>query len=398
MKVAVYISPLWGLAYDVVSHDKKNIVRAITGVSRHAIEITKVLADSPHINLHLLASKKSYNAIKLRLPSHLQDVPPILMPGSESLTRRVLTSVPIPVVDSFLGNIDWVYVPNEISLCTSKAKLAVTVHDIVAIDTQLPKGMPRVGWWKRVRWNWRMRRLLNRADVVFTVSEFTKTRILEQFAYPGLESRIVVVGNGVANLPAKKSDADVELLKTFGVRSDKFFLAVGGLTVRKGGDRLLKFAELLLKTKSEYKIVVCGRGHDPSVLRQLQELKDAYSEFPVVLPGFIPDEVVQQLRLNAVAMLFLSRYEGFGIPIVEAMSAGLPVICANSSSLPEVAGDAGTYVSGDSAEEIYAKVKQLAVSQDQRARMIELGKQRAKLFTWQQSGMRVIDSLLKPSK
>jgi glycosyltransferase involved in cell wall biosynthesis len=105
----------------------------------------------------------------------------------------------------------------------------------------------------------------------------------------------------------------------------------------------------------------------------------------VIFPGHVSDEELIALYQMATCLVFTSLYEGFGLPVLEAMMAGCPVISSSTSSLPEVVGDAGLLVDPTNIEEIAAAMQRVLQAPDLRDSLIEAGLQRASCFSWEQT-------------
>jgi alpha-1,3-rhamnosyl/mannosyltransferase len=234
-----------------------------------------------------------------------------------------------------------------------------------------------------------MQRILERADLILTVSEFTRRRLLELFTMRN-EERLIVVGYGVADCyfsPRQPSDADI--LSRFELERERYLITVGSLTFRKGGDLLLDLAARL-----PWRLVVTGRRHDPALLERYKTLRQSMPEFPLDLLGYVSDEEQAILVRNALAMVFPSRYEGFGIPVLEAMAAGTPVICSRAGALPEVTGNAAVFVeTTDRVDEWVEVVRNVADNSQLRRTLAEHGRCRAQKFTWQDSGSRLLRAM-----
>jgi glycosyltransferase involved in cell wall biosynthesis len=134
------------------------------------------------------------------------------------------------------------------------------------------------------------------------------------------------------------------------------------------------------------RVVVAGRGE--------QHLEDLALQFPnVTCLGFVGVSELIGLLRGAVAMMFLSRYEGFGIPIAEAMAAGTPVIASRSSALPEVTGDAGLLVDAENTAEVVAAVKFVSGDREARLELSARGRRRAEHYRWESCVGRLLSAL-----
>jgi glycosyltransferase involved in cell wall biosynthesis len=179
--------------------------------------------------------------------------------------------------------------------------------------------------------------------------------------------KIVIVGNGVEDLFFEKPDAS--LIQEF----EPYVLVVGGLQPRKGHTHVMELSSLLKRANSSLRIRVAGRGEAWCE----QEGRAAGN---IDLLGYVTDENLRQLMQKATALLMLSEYEGFGIPVLEAMASGCPAIVIDRAALPEIAGTAGLVVR--SAEEAFEGLRMLMSNEVRRAQLIAAGRERAENFRW----------------
>jgi len=261
------------------------------------------------------------------------------------------------------------------------ARTVVTVHDVI------PLVMPEY----RARRESRMYSSLvaftvPRADAIITVSEYSKHDIMRTLQIP--EDHIHVIGNAVDSSYRPISDGRVieTVRERYGI-GPKYILYFGGFDVRKNVDRLLEaYAALPDATREEYQLVIAGRllypGHplypDPRLrIRQLG-LEDQ-----VVVTGQIREQDKAPLYSAAVLYLFPSLYEGFGMPVLEAMACGATVITSNLSALPEVAGDAARLVDPYDTGAITEAIGELLENGAMRSELRERALARAQHFSWQ---------------
>jgi glycosyltransferase involved in cell wall biosynthesis len=277
-------------------------------------------------------------------------------------------------------------------VATRRARLAVTVHDVLGLEKPIP-GLSSTSRATRMRWRLLMRRVLERADLIATVSEFTRQRLIELFGLPE-DDRLVVVGNGVNETYFRAgSEADGEVLEKYGVAARPYVCLVGSLTYRKGGDLVLELARQIREAGLPHRIVVSGRRHDADLVERLRELRTEYRDLPLDLPGYVSDEDQASLLSHASAMLFPSRYEGFGIPVLEAMAAGTPVICSRNGALPEVCGESAVYLEDESVGGMLAALLHVEDSSNGRMELIEAGRKRASEFTWAACAERLLTTM-----
>lgn len=228
-----------------------------------------------------------------------------------------------------------------------------------------------------LKWKVLAGRILKHADRLLTVSEFTKQRLVELLGAD--EKRIVVIGKGVEDLYFERATPlAVDL-----VRQRPYALVVGGLSVRKGGDIVLAVAKLLAERWPDIVIIVAGRS-EPELAAAAFELKN------VNFVGYVDDRTLHSLLAHSICLLFPSRYEGFGIPAAEAMAAGAPVIVSTHPALAEVVGEVGFV--GRTPEEMACQIARLERAPDHRAQLGELGRARARQFTWAACANRLINT------
>jgi glycosyltransferase involved in cell wall biosynthesis len=217
-----------------------------------------------------------------------------------------------------------------------------------------------------------LERAFDAATVVLAVSQFTKERLAVLYAIS--PEKIHVVGNGVEAGFFDVYEKDPMAVSPFA--GETYLLAVGGVTTKKGGCALLNVAEALSKVAPHVKLVVTGPVEAP-FLSALQRARNIRS----LKRGFA-DQEMQYLVRGAAALIAISEYEGFGIPVLEAMAAGVPVVAARRAALPEVAGDAGVLVEPTDTIGVAGLLCDVIRDQSWRSELIARGRQRALDFTW----------------
>ena len=313
------------------------------------------------------------------------------------------------------------------------ARQVVTIHDVAALDH--PEWLNgKFALWYR----WLTPRLARRCQHIITVSEFTRGRIV---AHTGVSAeKITVIPNGVdARFAPMAQDAIDAALAPLALPSRKYILAVGSIEPRKNLPRLLEaWAKVLPKLPEDVWLVVAG-GRNARVFAAVAaetaetaeelgvrswKLEDGASRqvYPAeptesaALPphsnsylltpnsssagglrtyfaGRVAEELLPGLYAGAMAFAYMSVYEGFGLPPLEAMAAGVPVLTGNLTSLPEVVGDAGIMVDPLDTDAIAAGLRQLVENAELRARLSGAGIERAKRFTWDQAAERILKIL-----
>lgn len=354
-----------------------------TGLGRHINSMVLGLQERPDVNVNLLVAKKWINANgRLNQNSPLHTIPTQTFPFPERITEHCWKVFGRPYMDSWVDkNVDWVYCPAQTYLPFRKKKTAVTIHDIEAFETNLPWSNTKAHRHFRRKWSVWMGKMIRHTDIIFTVSEFSKKRMVALLNAP--EEKIKVVGNGVDPRIFSTPKNQNRYKKVFDF---PYVLVIGGLRERKGAPSILKIAKALEATGSDLKIVTVGQNHEP-YLSQSKDLKN------LVVLGMEPDDKLSNLLHHAFGFLFLSYYEGFGIPVLEAMAAGVPVISSNAASLPEVVGDAGILISPEDIAGATSILESWMKNPGQRDEWIEKGKIHVTQFTWTSCVERLILAL-----
>jgi len=216
------------------------------------------------------------------------------------------------------------------------------------------------------------------ADYLIAISEYTRQHFLSVFPHYSPEKISVVY-------PASRYEQIVEIKQPKRFSSlvkDHFWLNVGTLEPRKNQKRLLQaYAELKSEKKVTFPLVFAGG--DGWMMEDFKALiADLHLEEDVILLGYVTDQELQWLYQHCFCLVYPSLFEGFGLPVLEAMSLGACVITSNTSSLPEIVGDSGIMIDPYSVTDIYQAMNALLQDYAQvvlfRAKAIE----RAKFFSW----------------
>jgi glycosyltransferase involved in cell wall biosynthesis len=232
---------------------------------------------------------------------------------------------------------------------------------------------------------WRLNRLLRsgigRARRILCVSRTTMDHLTEMFGVPA--DRMSVTYNGVGRqfAPVPLEEARATVQTSVGV-TDPYLLFVGKLQAHKNLERMIRaFHKFRMETRSGLKLLIVGRpaGNQVNVRAIASELG---VEHEVVTAGYVKAECLPAVYSAARAFVFPSLWEGFGMPIIEAMACGTPVISSTATCLPEVAGGAALLFGPLSIDAIAESMAKVDGDESERNRMIGAGLERARHFSW----------------
>jgi glycosyltransferase involved in cell wall biosynthesis len=355
-----------------------------TGVGKHILQMTRGLAADHSNEVCVLAARDQVGA-EQRIPgqNELAGLPATILPLPWKAAEALWTVAGRPFADRWCDDIDWVYCPKNDFIPVRRTRVAVTIHGAAELDPAMPQSGTlgaRLNRWRR---RTAYRRMVEQGAVVLTVSEFLKGQVVDWFGAD--PERVVVVGNGVE---AEFFHAAGQPIGMSGEPADRpFILCVGGLNYLDGGDRVLAAAHLLRRRLPDLRIIVAGCQHEQQMSRAVLELPN------VTLLGYVTSDRLAPYMRDAVALLFPTRYETFGIAAAEAMAAGTPVVTCRSTAVPEVVGDAGIYVDPDHPEAIVEALMALQSQSGLRTELIACGRRRAQTYTWPACVARLQQSL-----
>jgi glycosyltransferase involved in cell wall biosynthesis len=258
-----------------------------------------------------------------------------------------------------------------------------TIHDLGFLV--LPGHVP---WRYRNYWKWAYGPAARRCAALTTVSEFTRKDVVRLLGWN--PARVTVVPSGVDPVfaPASAEDDLDERLRKLGVPRP-YVLFVGTLQPRKGVDTLFETFARVHRRRGDLNLVIAGAvgwGYPaPDVMARQHGVEGAVHH----RAGATIEEIADLYR-GARLLLFPSRYEGFGLPPLEAMACGTPVVAADTSSLPEVCGDAALFAPVDRADLLAAQTERILSDPGLARQMVEAGLRRAAEFTWPRAAARMI--------
>lgn len=255
-----------------------------------------------------------------------------------------------------------------------RIKRIVTIHDVIFLKKDIPLPNNKKQLLGRIYYC--LTALLNtrNANSLFTVSEFSKQDIIKLLNIKNKDFQITP--NGHEHFDTIQSTNFPELQEKYKIPNKYFF--------HLGGEAPSKNTELLLQifTKNEAANLVVAGIREP----QISPFAKKYCNYKnIIFVPYISQADLVGIYKNAQAFIFPSIYEGFGIPLLEAMKSESPILCSNATCLPEVAGDAAIYFNPRDKKELEEKIKLIADNQDLRQDLISKGQERLKQFSWQKT-------------
>jgi glycosyltransferase involved in cell wall biosynthesis len=260
----------------------------------------------------------------------------------------------------------------------------LTVHDVIPFTFREAQGL----YTNLVKYKPGMRKACGLNDMIATVSEFSRQDISRKVGVP--LKKIRVIHNGLRKPNPHDGKVEEALRKRLDL-GDRFILNVGGIHERKNVPRLIRSFSLLA-THSGYKgkLVITGKVSGAPYQEKMKRICDgAVADTgmmdKVLFTSYVSEPELDELFRMADLLIYPSLYEGFGIPVIEAMNAGLPVITSNSSALPEVAGGAALLADPEDTDDMTRKMEQLLSDESLKKELIKKGKERCSSFTWEKT-------------
>lgn len=257
-------------------------------------------------------------------------------------------------------------------------RYVVTIHDLVPLF--FPELVPKK---HLLFFRLFMKRAAHTADLIITDSEHSKKDIIQHLNVPEEKIRVIYLGYQQQYHRIQAQQKISEILARYRI-CQPYLLFVGVIEPKKNLERLVEAYRLLQKDAAipkDTQLVIAG-GEGWFSERLYQKVKDCKLDQHIVFPGYIPDEHLPALYSGAELFVFPSLYEGFGLPVLEAMSYGTPVVTSNVSSLPEIAGDAGFLIDPGEPKAIAQGITTVLSDDLLRRQMREQGYRQAQKFSW----------------
>ena len=287
--------------------------------------------------------------------------------------------------EKLFGEIDVLHSTAFTMPLVSKLKVVVTIHDLSIFI--YPQHHTEANYQFVTR---NVHQAAREASFIIADSENTKREIRRFLHVP--EEKIEVVYLAAGDIFYRKcSGGSLTQIKDKYKIKKRYFLSVGSMEPRKNlGRALVAFKALIEMKKADYQFVITGgRGWKNVAFYNLIRKLDIDEH--LIFTGYVPEEDLPALYQGADAFVYSSLYEGFGLPVLEAMVSGIPVITSNTSSLPEVAGDAAILVNPTEVFEIYEAMEALATKPQLREKLRVKGKEQSTKFSWEKTALKTLE-------
>ena len=359
----------------ITTIDVSAAINGRAGLGRYAETLAAAMAeerpDSVHLFANLTEQAKTLNSIA-SLP--MKTVRAGYKPWRMAVWMGQLARLGF---DDLLEDADVFHAAEHLLLPLRRTPSVITVHDL--IFKLLPEHHKKLNYWFL---NAAMPLFVKRADHVIAVSESTKTDLMTH--YGTAEEKVTVVYEAAAPSFVPQSPDRIAEVRTRYVLPERYLLAVGTIEPRKNYARLVEVLANLRRDDPELRLVVAGAEGWLSA-----SFYEAITRFDqsdaVIRPGWVTDADLPALYAGAEALVQASLYEGFGLPVLEAMAVGVPVACSATSSLGEIAGGAAlTFDPGD-VEGITTTIRHLLDDSELREDLRTRGLARAAKFSWRKA-------------
>ncbi len=349
-----------------------------------------LLAVDNSLEIVLISPKPFHPAPDPTVPNLTWQVAQTPWPNQGSNMAKVwFEQVTFPRVCKKLA-VDLAHVPYFGSALAPGVPTVVTIHDLI------PMVLPEY------RGDWRVRLYTSlvaaaapQANIILADSQASKQDILARLNVPDEQVRVVYLAPA-PHFGPPQSWAELEAIKEKYNLPAEFVLYLGGYDVRKNVSALLHAFTWVSNTlKDAFPLVLAGRLPDEDTPFFPNPLRIAHKlgiEKYIVTPGWIDEEDRPLLYAAASVFVYPSRYEGFGLPVLEAMACGTPVVTTNAASIPELAGNAAFQLDPTDTKHMAAPILRLCTEEDSRDDLVERGFDQVEKFSWQKTAEKTVQA------
>jgi len=365
--------------------------RHITGIERYTMELIKSMSEIDDIDRFMLFFNKHEKVPEItKSPNFENYVSPF---PTKMVFMRILWEELILYREIKKKKIDVFHGPSFVVpfFKPKRCKYVNTIHDLSWF--YYPESFT---FFNRLFFKLFLPRSIKNSDIVIADSRSTKKDIIKFFHAEPAKIKVVYLGIDEDFSKSAENGVNEGILRKYKIPKE-YILSIGSLLPRKNVVNMIKAFNGLKKKGLKEKLVIIGR--EAWLYEQIfSVIKDLGIEEEVIFTGYVGDKDLPYLYSMAKLLLFPSLYEGFGLPILEAMACGCPVITSNVSSMPEVAGDATVLIDPKSVKEITAAMDSIINDRKLRSKLIKRGYEQAKKFSWKKTAEETLDIYNKVSR
>jgi glycosyltransferase involved in cell wall biosynthesis len=283
--------------------------------------------------------------------------------------------------------IDLAHVPYFASPLFPTVPTVVTVHDLIPLILPAYRGSPLVRLYTRL-----VAAAARKAEAIVTVSQASERDIVRYLHIPPDRIHVTYEAAGEAFQPVE-DEAQLAAIRRKYALPKRYLLYLGGFDQRKNLSTLLRAFALLVNRQSQARLVIAGqlsRRDSPLFPDPRRLVRELRVEERVIFTGWVAEEDKPALLSGAVAFVFPSLYEGFGLPAAEALACGTPVLASNRSSLPEVVGEGGVLVEPTDVQALAEAMEMPLIDDALRAELRQRALAQAAKFSWKQAALETL--------
>ncbi len=357
----------------------------LTGIGRYTYELALRLQQAPTVDVRYFSNGRFLNSLPTAADQSdsAYGLKRLVQKSSVALEAYRLL-MPLLRRQALKGKGDALYHGPNFFLPPYAGPSVATFHDLSPFTWAECHAPQRVRYWQK-----EMRKTLDRASALITDSEYTRHELAGYFGWPIERIHAVPLASSVEFCVRHYEDLRLPLAR-YGLAPGNYSLFVGTIEPRKNIDTLLDaYGRLPVAIRNRWPLILTGyQGWRNEQIRQ--RIEQAEAEGWARYLGFVPASDLPLLFSGARLFTFPSLYEGFGLPVLEAMSSGVPVVCSNSSSLPEVAGKAALMSEPLDVETLTDNLRRGLEDEHWRSSAIDKGLSHSAMFSWQRCASETI--------
>lgn len=294
--------------------------------------------------------------------------------------------------------VDILFCPAYIAPLFYSGKIALILHDIIYEARPELYNWPI--FWDRILLKWVSKISARKAQIIFTPSEFSKKEVLKYYQVSP-EKIFVILEAADSNFKQMADQKELTVVKRKYQIKDKFIFYVGSIFNRRHLAEIIKAFSQLASELTDYQFLVAGVNHTAPFINidgLVEEVNQKLGRQAVLRQDYLDERDLVPVYNAADLFIWLSDYEGFGLPILETMACGTPVITTPFTSIPEVAGDSAIYIQDSgNIKEISQAIYQGLTDKNLRQKLISQGLAQAKKFSWSRCARQTLQALYKDS-